>query len=179
MRFVMSQYSISKFSRKLLILFWFSMIFTVVLNTAFWFGATLFDAEWFHATFPIEVALPLSVTRSIIGYFPSMISTLLTVALLWQLIVLFRLYEKGQIFERQNTECFKKLSYLLIATPFIEVTMDVLLSLALSYNDGNWNVSAEVDDSNITMMVIGFIVRVIAVVMDRAVELQEESELTI
>ncbi len=75
----MSQHSISNFSRKLLILFWFSMIFTVVLNTVFWFGATMFDAEWFHATFPIEVALPLSVTRSIIGYFPSMISTLLTV----------------------------------------------------------------------------------------------------
>ena len=53
MRFVMSQHSISNFSRKLLILFWFSMIFTVVLNNVFWFGATMFDAEWFHATFPI------------------------------------------------------------------------------------------------------------------------------
>lgn len=114
-----------------------------------------------------------------IGYFPSMISTLLTVALLWQLIVLFRLYEKGIIFELQNSECFKKLSYLLIATPFVELLMDVLLSLALSFNDGNWNMSFTIDDSDITMMIIGFIVRVIAVVMEKAAVLQEESELTI
>ncbi|MGB2147147.1 MAG: DUF2975 domain-containing protein, partial [Vibrio toranzoniae] len=123
--------------------------------------------------------LPLSTGRSLIGYFPSMISTMLTVALLWQLIVLFRLYEKGIIFELQNTECFKKLSYLLIATPFVELLMDVLLSLALSFSDGNWNMSFTIDDSDITMMIIGFIVRVIAVVMEKAAVLQEESELTI
>ncbi|MCG9559316.1 MULTISPECIES: DUF2975 domain-containing protein [Vibrio] len=175
----MSKQSISNFSRKLLTLFWFSIVFSVVLNTVFWFSATMFNAEWFNASFPIEVSLPLSTGRSLIGYFPSMISTLLTVALLWQLIVLFRLYEKGIIFELQNSECFKKLSYLLIATPFVELLMDVLLSLALSFNDGNWNMSFTIDDSDITMMIIGFIVRVIAVVMEKAAVLQEESELTI
>lgn len=175
----MSQQSISNFSRKLLPLFWFSMVFSVVLNTVFWFSATMFNAEWFNASFPIEVSLPLSNVRSLIGYFPSMISTLLTVALLWQLIVLFRLYEKGIIFELQNVECFKKLSYLLIATPFVEFLMGVLLSLALSYNDGDWNMSFSIDDSDITMMIIGFIVRVITVVMEKAAYLQEESELTV
>ena len=175
----MSKQSISNFSRKLLTLFWFSIVFSVVLNTVFWFSATMFNAEWFNASFPIEVSLPLSTGRSLIGYFPSMISTMLTVALLWQLIVLFRLYEKGIIFELQNTECFKKLSYLLIATPFVELLMDVLLSLALSFSDGHWNMSFTIDDSDITMMIIGFIVRVIAVVMEKAAVLQEESELTI
>ncbi|WP_146448788.1 DUF2975 domain-containing protein [Vibrio kanaloae] len=175
----MSKQSISNFSRKLLTLFWFSIVFSVVLNTVFWFSATMFNAAWFNASFPIEVSLPLSTGRSLIGYFPSMISTLLTVALLWQLIVLFRLYEKGIIFELQNSECFKKLSYLLIATPFVELLMDVLLSLALSFNDGNWYMSFTIDDSHITMMIIGFIVRVIAVVMEKAAVLQEESELTI
>lgn len=179
MRSIMSQQSISNFSRKLLTLFWFSMVFSVVLNTVFWFSATMSNAEWFNASFPIEVSLPLSNARSLIGYFPSMISTLLTVALLWQLIVLFRLYEKGIIFELQNAECFKKLSYLLIATPFVEFLMGVLLSLALSYNDGNWNTSFSIDGSDITMMIIGFIVRVIAVVMEKAADLQEESELTV
>lgn len=175
----MSQQSISNFSSKLLILFWFSMVFSVVLNTVFWFSATMFNAEWFNASFPIDVSLPLSNARSLIGYFPSMISTLLTVALLWQLIVLFRLYEKGIIFQLQNAECFKKLSYLLITTPFVEFLMGVLLSFALSYNDGNWNTSFSIDDSDITMMIIGFIVRVIAVVMEKAADLQEESELTV
>lgn len=175
----MSQQSISKFSRKLLALFWFSMLFSVVLNTVFWFSVTMFNAQWFNASFPIEVSLPLSTARSIIGYFPSMISTLLTVALLWQLIVLFRLYEKGIIFEPKNTECFKKLSYLLIATPFVELLMSALLSFTLSYNDGNWDSSFTISDSDVTMMIIGFIVRVIAVVMERAATLQEESELTI
>ncbi|MDC5811284.1 DUF2975 domain-containing protein [Vibrio europaeus] len=175
----MTQQSISKFSRNLLMLFWFSLVFTAVLNTVFWFSATLWDADWFKAGFPVEVTLPLSLTRSLIGFLPSMLTTFLTMALLWQLIVLFRLYEKGQIFERQNTLCYKKISYLLMATPFVQLIMGILLSFALSYNDGNWNVSFEVNDADITMFVIGLVVRVIAVVMERAAELQEESELTI
>ena len=175
----MSQNSISQFSRKLLVLFWFSLIFVAVLNTAFWFGATLFDASWFEASFPVEVALPMSVTRSLVGFIPSMLNTFLTMALLWQLIVLFRLYEKGLIFDQQNTQCYKRLSYLLIATPFIGVLADVLLTLVLSYNEGYWEFFFNVDDVDITMMIIGFIVRFIAVVMDRANQLQEENELTI
>ncbi|MCG9681906.1 DUF2975 domain-containing protein [Vibrio sp. Isolate23] len=175
----MTQQSISTFSRKLLVLFWFSLIFTAVLNTVFWFSATLWNVEWFEASFPVEVELPLSLTRSLIGFLPSMLTTFLTMALLWQLIVLFRLYERGQVFERQNTLCYKKISYLLMATPFVQFIMGILLSFALSYNDGNWSMSFNVNDADITMFVIGLIVRVIAVVMERAAELQKESELTI
>ena len=175
----MTQQSISTFSRKLLVLFWFSLIFTAVLNTVFWFSATLLNVEWFEASFPVEVELPLSLTRSLIGFLPSMLTTFLTMALLWQLIVLFRLYERGQVFERQNTLCYKKISYLLMATPFVQFIMGILLSFALSYNDGNWSMSFNVNDADITMFVIGLIVRVIAVVMERAAELQKESELTI
>jgi len=175
----MPQQSISTFSRKLLILFWFSFVFVAVLDTTLWFSATMFNSQWFDASFPVEVELPLSVTRSLVGYLPSMFSAFLTMAMLWQLIALFRLYEKGQIFEQRNVSCYKKLSYLLIATPFIGGISDLLLSLALSYNGDSWYLSVEIDDVDVTMMVIGFIVRVIAVVMERAVELREESELTI
>lgn len=175
----MSQQSISVFSRKLLVLFWFSFVFVAVFDTTLWFSATMFNAQWFNASFPVEVDLPLSTTRSLVAYIPSMFSAFLTMAMLWQLIALFGLYEKGQIFEQRNAQCYKKLSYLLIATPFIGALSDLLLSLALSYNGDSWYFSVEVDDVDITMMVIGFIVRVIAVVMERAAELHEESELTI
>ncbi|KOO10140.1 hypothetical protein AKJ18_35790, partial [Vibrio xuii] len=110
---------------------------------------------------------------------PSMLNTFLTMALLWQLIVLFRLYAKGHIFDPLNTQCYKKLSYLLIATPFVGIIADVLLTLALSYTDGHWEFFFYVDDVDVTMMIIGFIVRFIAVVMDRANQLQDENELTI
>lgn len=175
----MSQQSISSLSGKLLVLFWLALFFTAVLSSSFWFGATLFDAKWFDAVFPVEVTLPLSVSRSLIGFIPSMLSSFLTMAMLWQLIVLFGLYKKGVIFEQRNAVCYKKLSYLLIAAPFVEVTQDVLLSVVLSYHDGQWNFSFNVSDAEITMMVIGLIARAIAVVMERAIELREESELTI
>ncbi|EEX94907.1 hypothetical protein VIOR3934_13567 [Vibrio orientalis CIP 102891 = ATCC 33934] len=175
----MSQQSISGFSRKLLILFWFSFVFVAAFDTILWFSATLFDAQWFNSSFPVEVELPLSLTRSLVAYIPSMFSAFLTMALLWQLIALFGLYEQGHIFEQQNAQCYKKLSYLLIATPFISAISELLLSLALSYNDGAWSLTVSVDDVDITMMIIGFIVRVIAVVMERAAELQQENELTI
>jgi hypothetical protein len=68
---------------------------------------------------------------------------------------------------------------LLIATPFVGVLADILLTLVLSYSDGYWEFFFNVDDVDITMMIIGFIVRFIAVVMDRANQLKEENELTI
>ncbi|MDN3685118.1 hypothetical protein QW180_22195 [Vibrio sinaloensis] len=116
----MSQQSISGFSRKLLILFWFSFVFVALLDSALWFSATMFDAQWFTATFPVEVELPLSVTRSLVGYIPSMFSAFfLTMAMLWQLIVLFRLYEKGQIFEQKKMRsAIRSSATFLIATPF-------------------------------------------------------------
>ncbi|MDO6541028.1 DUF2975 domain-containing protein [Photobacterium sanguinicancri] len=177
----MSQQSISSFSRKLLILFWLSLIFVAVVNAAFWFVPTLLgdNFDCLTVTFPVEVILPLPVMRSLLGFIPSMFSAFLTVALLWQLIVLFRLYEQGTIFKRKNVDCYKKLSYLLIASPFVSVVGDVLVSLVLTLDNEGFNLSAETNDADITMMVIGFIVRVIAVVMERAVELHEESELTI
>lgn len=175
----MSQHSISTFSRKLLILFWFSFVFVAAFDTTLWFSVTLFNVHWIDASFPVEVELPLSLTRSLVAYIPSMFSAFLTMALLWQLIALFGLYEKGQIFEQKNAQCYKKLSYLLIATPFISAISELLLSIALSYNGDEWYFSISVDDVDVTMMVIGLIVRVIAVVMERAAELQQESELTI
>ncbi|MDF2152527.1 DUF2975 domain-containing protein [Vibrio sp. CAU 1672] len=175
----MSQQSISSFSRKLLVLFWFSFFFVAALDSTLWFSATLFNAQWFDATFPVEVELPLSLTRSLVGYIPSMFSAFLTMAMLWQLIVLFGLYEKGQIFEQQNAYCYKRLSYILIATPFVSAISELLMTLALTYDGESWYYSIGIDDVDITMMVIGLVVRVIAVVMERAAELQQESELTI
>lgn len=177
----MSQQSISRFSRNLVGLFWFAMILAISFDTVSWFSTTMynFSAPWFSASFPVEVTLPLSTIRSVAGYSTVMISTLLTVAILWQLIVLFRLYERGVIFEFQNAACFKKISYLLMATPFIEIMSDILLSLALSSKGENWNMSFTIDDSAIAAMITGFIVQVIAIVMEKAVHLQEESKLTI
>lgn len=175
----MSQQYISAFSRKLLILFWFLFFFVATLDTTLWFSTTLFNAQWFDASFPVEVELPLSLARSLLGYIPSMFSAFLTMAMLWQLITLFGLYEKGHIFEPQNAYCYKRLSYLLIATPFVSAISELFLTLSLTYDGESWYYSISIDDVDISMMVTGLVVRVISVVMERAAELKQESELTI
>ncbi|MUH96218.1 DUF2975 domain-containing protein [Aliivibrio fischeri] len=171
--------NIQSFSSKLLIVFGFALFALPLMDTALWFAATLFNSQSFQSTFPIEVTLPLSFSRSMLGYLPSMLPTLLTCAILWQLILLFRLYKKGQVFTLENTIRYRKIANILIMMPFVQVLSDILLSIALSYTEDNVEGSFNISDSEISVFVIGLIVRVIAKVMEEASLIREEQELTI
>ncbi len=63
--------------------------------------------------------------------------------------------------------------------PFVQVLSDILLSIALSYTEDNVEGGFNISDSEISMLVIGLIVRVIAKVMEEASLIREEQELTI
>ncbi len=171
--------TIQSLSSKLLVAFWFALLFFPLLDTVFWFSATLFDWQWFEASFPVEVTLPLSTSRSLLGYIPSMLPALMTSAILWQLILLFRLYKEGQVFTLDNTIRYRKIANTLIMMPFVVILSDILLSMVLSYTEENIEAGFEVSDAEINMLLIGLIVRVIAKVMEEASLIHKEQELTI
>lgn len=172
--------NITKLSNKLLIVFCFFFAMVIVVDSALWLVTTVFHVTWVNASFPIEgVVLPLTPERALLGYIPMMLPGFLTMAMLWQLIRLFSLYKNHQIFTPSNTACYRRLSYLLMATPVIELLSDISLSFVLSYEQGNWKIGYKLTDSDFTMLIIGIIVFAIAKVMTQAVTLQQENELTI
>lgn len=171
--------NIQSLSSKLLIVFWFSLIALPTLDSFFWISATVLDWQWFEATFPVEVTLPLSPTRAALGFLPSMLPGFVTMGILWQLILLFRLYKQGHIFTLDNATRYRKIANLLIIMPFAVIISDILLALALSLDGEGVELGFEISDNELSLFMIGFVVRVIAKVMEEASYIHQQQELTI
>ncbi|MBY4678582.1 DUF2975 domain-containing protein [Marinobacterium arenosum] len=167
-------------SNRLLICLWGVLISALPLSTAFWFYAALGEPNPnFDAEFPFELALPMSQGQALAGYPVAMIGTLLTMAITWQLIRLFRLYRDGEVFSGAVTDCYRKAATLLILLVLTGPLQDLLLGVALSIGQPESNVGVNLSDSDLTLLLVGIIVRLVAKVMAEAAQLHDEQALTI
>ncbi|MCW8331166.1 DUF2975 domain-containing protein [Photobacterium sp. SDRW27] len=174
------QHNIQKLSRRLLVVLWVILISTPVSISFLWFYGTLAEsASWVTMEFSYEMDLPFSVTQTLIGYPFVLIPSLVYTAIIWQLIRLFGLYRAGDIFTFSNVSCFRKMANLMIASPFVSAISDILLGLALSIGQEDFTTGITIDDSDMTLLVVGLIVRAISHVMMLAKDIKEENELTV
>jgi hypothetical protein len=97
------------------------------------------------------------------------------------LVKLFRLYEIGQIFRPANVRCFRNLSRALIAWCLVNIASGELLSLALTahHPPGQRMISVGFGSPDITALLVGLILSVIAWVMEEGRKMQEEQDLTV
>jgi len=174
------QHAIQTLSQRLLVLLWIILLCTPLSLTYLWFYGTLFDSPTgVNLEFSYDVSLPMSLGQSLIGYPFALVPSLVYMAIIWQLIRLFRLYRSGEVFTQDNISCFRHIANLMIATPFIDVLSDILLGAVLSFGQEDFNTGLSVDDSDLTILIIGLMVRAISHVMTLAKNLKEENELTV
>ena len=97
------------------------------------------------------------------------------------LIKLFKLYEAGIFFSGDNVSCFKKMSSALFGWVIAGIVATPLTALILTMNNpsGQHVVELSFQSADLTALIVGGILRVVAGVMGSAQSLQEESELTI
>ncbi|EMB49576.1 DUF2975 domain-containing protein [Vibrio mimicus] len=171
--------SIALLSRRLLIILWATFILLPVTDIFLWLCVSILDWPWFEASFPIEVSLPLNHNQAILGLIPGMMPSFVVMAICWQLIVLFRLYKQNLVFTLPNVACFRKIANLLIALPFVGFIANALLTMALSYSMEEFQVRVDITDSDFAVLLIGLVAKVIARVMQEAVTIREEQDLTI
>ena len=100
---------------------------------------------------------------------------------IWVLKKLFECYEKGIFFQEENVACFKKLSRILIWWVIAGVVVTPVTTIILTMNNppGEHVVQVSFQSADLTALVVGGILRVIAGVMDDGRRLQEEMELTV
>ncbi len=115
----------------------------------------------------------------LMGYPFAILPTVIYMAMIWQLIRLFRLYRAGNVFTLNNVSCLKKTANLMIASPFIGAISDLLLGAVLSIGEEELNTGLYFSDTELTIFVIGLMVRAISHVMALAKDMKEEHELTI
>ncbi|MCL1060119.1 DUF2975 domain-containing protein [Shewanella gelidimarina] len=189
--------NIKRLSNFALLIIWCSLFCVFVFNSAYWIfinhhpdasGALVFnigdlqlvlDGAWTDSLIPKEITLPLSNIESLTGYIPYMLPKLAVVYLLWSLIKLFRLYRDGNIFLTDNVKCYKNISYILIAIPFIEMISSGLLGLVTTYGQDDLMFSVNFSSSYMDLFLVGIVVRVISHVMDMASNIHEENMLTV
>lgn len=97
------------------------------------------------------------------------------------LMQLFRLYEQGKIFQPSNVHCFRQLSRVLIWWFVAGIVHRSLLTVAMTLHNppGQRQISLDLSSADLTALMLGSILAVIAWVMEEGRRLQEDQDLTV
>ena len=124
---------------------------------------------------------PLSEMTKIFGCLISMIPNGIVMLVLYNLIRLFKLYEKGEIFSLSNVRLLRNIGYTVLIGQLLNPIYDALISLNLTWNNphGQRFASVTFDGSNVGLIMTGVLVILISWIMIEACKLREEQQLTI
>lgn len=173
--------NIRKYILTFQLLFYFIIIGMIYFWITFKTAYDIFSPFGFGADLSNFVHLPLSTSTRILAFIVSLIPCIIILYGLRQLICLFKQYEKNNIFTRENTHRYKKLSYTLFAWVISQPVYCALISLVLSINNppGHRVISISLGAIDVVALISGTIVLLIASVMDEAHKISDESKLTI
>jgi len=161
----------------LLIIFWIMPVITAVV----WLFMNRLPETMYRNMLPYFVSVPLPLSARLMGFVVVMIPTGVAMFGLYYLMRLFQLYEQGQIFRLDNVRCFKKLSRVLIWWFVAGIVHKSLLSVALTLHNppGQRMITLELGSPDLTALLVGGILAVIAWVMEEGRKLQEDQDLTV
>lgn len=94
---------------------------------------------------------------------------------------LFSLYSREIIFDMKNVACYKAVAWGLIWTQVLRIPEQALQTILLSMNnpEGERFVSIGINDTNITALVVGFMILIVSHIMDEGRKISEEQSLTV
>ena len=178
---------IVRISRALKVLFSVLVVIAPVLMILYWgFFNQLLELKSTGVLYGVKVAdlpikAPVSAWVRLLGFMAACPSLAVDLYALLKLRRLFALYARGQIFEKANVGCIKALGYALLAGQALSPVSQALLTLVLTFSNpkGQRMVEIGLSDANLTALVCGVMIIVVAFIMDEGRKLQEEQSLTI
>ena len=175
-------FHIQRTSRRLRIAFTVILILTPILCALAWIFVNEMTADMHEAMrLPHYARLPLPLWARVAGFVVSMLPACVAMYGIVVLIRLFRLYEKGQIFRPGNVRCYRSLSRALIWWCVANIVADPLMSIGLTLHHppGQRMISIGLGSPDMTALLVGFVLAVIAWVMEEGCKLQEEQDYTV
>jgi hypothetical protein len=123
----------------------------------------------------------LSVYDRLFGFAVSAIPMAIELYILYSLIKLFKLYEKGEIFTSLNVNHIRHIGYALLISQILNPIYEFLMGVALTLHNppGKGFAAIGFDLTNIGIILIALITLLISWVMAEACKLREEQQLTI
>lgn len=151
------------------------------LNAAVWVFINTFPEAMQRSILPYFVTVPLPVSAQIMGFMVTMIPTGIAMAGAYHLMRLFSLYQQGHIFSPSNVRCFKNLSRVLIWWFAAGIVQRTLLGIALTlhYPPGHRILTISLGSPDLTALLLGIILAIIAWVMEEGRKLQADQDFTI
>lgn len=168
-------------SRFLRFVFTATLIFIPAIQILFWIFFNQLPPEMIPHELPVRVAQNLTMTTRLMALAVSFITTGVVMACVYQLIRLFRFYEQAEIFTEQTVGCLRTLGRLLIGLFLAGIVQEPLMSVALTLQNppGQRMLTFGLNSDNLTVLLFGGVVVLIAWVMDEGRKLQEEQRLTV
>ncbi len=152
-----------------------------VINALVWVFINYFPEIIYRNMLPDFVSFPLPVRTRLMGFMVTMMPTGIAMLGAYYLMRLFRLYEQGHIFRASNVRCFKSLSRVLIWWFAAGIVHRSLLSVALTFHNppGKRWFELGLSSADLTALLLGGILAVIAWVMEEGRKLQEDQDFTV
>ncbi|XPS84934.1 conserved uncharacterized protein, DUF2975 [Desulfosarcina variabilis str. Montpellier] len=163
----------------------------MILNSVFWAMPVVNALVWIFMNhfpdyltsemLPYCARIPLPASARLMGFAAVMIPTGVAMTGAFYLMRLFKLYEQGEIFKLNNVHCYKKLSRVLIWWFIAGILCRSLLTTALTLHHppGQRMISFGLTSTDLTTLLVGLILMVIAWVMEEGRKLQEDQDLTV
>lgn len=123
----------------------------------------------------------LSMSEKILGCLVSAIPMMVKMLILYFLIKLFKLYEKGEIFSLNHVRYIRNIGYALLISqlfePFYQFAMGIILTI---HNPPHHRYAAiTLDQTNMGILLTALLVILISWIMAEGYKLREEQQLTI
>lgn len=123
----------------------------------------------------------LTIEEKGLGFVISLIPTVIKMFIIYMLIKLFALYEKGEIFSLSHVKYIRNIGYTLLVGQFIEPVYQFVMGLVLTWNNPLHHRFAAItlDQTNIGIVFIALLVILISWITAEGSKLHDEQQLTI
>lgn len=171
---------IRRASRRFGLLFQVLVVLVPLLNLLFWVSFNDLPPS-FLANLPVSPTGSLPAPILVAGFMASLLPIGVMVFGLMTLRTLFRLYEDGIIFSAANVRCFRRLGYAFIAWVLANVIYTPVLSIIITAINppGEKALVVQFGSPQLSALVIGGIILLIAWVMDEGRKLKDEQAHTV
>lgn len=177
---------IQRVSMFFLILFQCATAILPILMIWFWIQAPepLVNTAGFVISFipsSIYIAHTLAVSTKFYGFLISCIPNGITLLNLFLLIKLFKNFERGHIFIRQNVVYTRNIGVVMLVGQFLQLVYQALMSFTITFHNPSGHRVIQIGFSSWDMGVIATAVIIILVswIMAEGYKLQEDKQLTI
>jgi hypothetical protein len=166
------------FSKRVYCLFQFLMFALPILTILYWLNIEQALTLELNPFYIPEKTLTLNAISLSLGFILSLLPTLTIVIMSYQLSRLFKNYEMGKVFTKENIYVYQKLGYSLFALTAVQFILPGLMSIIMTFqnNPGERMLIISVGTLQLLPLIIGFVVIGITHVMKKAYHLEKEQQ---